>query len=363
MRWCSQIRLLFVLIGAVAMASAQTGPPDYPYLLRIEHATFQTHACALLQNDGTFHLEIERGDRTKVFEGSASPGDLLAIRNSINSAALANLSQGQIEEPLIAAHRDTLRLHIHRSDHWQGLVFESTDSQDPFRQWLRPLAQWIDGLRKFSQRELSEDAGKNNCLPAKTIALSKRGLQPGEVPVRKTQPAPLISHAANAPSVTRQSASALLYLRTFAIKSAGANQTCALIAGDGAYRFEERTQKNGSRQVATEVLAGQIAPEELKQLRQLLDEPSLAKIGHREPPGSKPLMVIGDLTEIEITRGDLVQSIVLSSGFNRRQVGFFYAGDADPGTVRPLLKFLTEHVQSRKSQRLPPTFRNDCQSP
>src|SRR5438045_4554834 len=106
-RWCFQIRLLFVLIGAVAVASAQTGPPDYPYLLRIEHATFQTHACALLRNDGNFHLEIERGERTKVFEGSASPGDLLAIRNSINSAALANLSQGQIEEPLIAAHRDT----------------------------------------------------------------------------------------------------------------------------------------------------------------------------------------------------------------------------------------------------------------
>jgi len=91
-----QIRPLLVLIGAVAVASAQTGPPDYPYLLRIEHATFQTHACALLRDDGTFHLEIERGERTKVFEGRASAGDLLAIRKSINSDSLANLSQGQI---------------------------------------------------------------------------------------------------------------------------------------------------------------------------------------------------------------------------------------------------------------------------
>ena len=357
------MRPLFVLIGAAAMASSQTDLPDYPYLLRIEHATFQTHACALLRNDGNFHLEIERGEGTKVFEGSASPGDLLAIRNSINSDSLANLTQGQIEEPLIAAHRDTLQVQIHRSDYWQDLLFESTDSQDPFRQWLQPLTRWIDGLQKFSQRELSEDAGKNNCLPAKTIALSKRGVQLGQVPVRKAHPAPLISHAANAPNLTRQPVGALLYLRTFAIKSAGANQTCALIADNGAYRFEERNQKNGKRQVATEVLAGQIAPEELKQLQQLLDDPSLAKIGHREPPGSKPLPVMGDLTEIEITRGDSVQSIVLSSGFNRRQMGFFYGGDADPGTVRPLLKFLTEHVQSRKSEKLPPTFRNDCQSP
>jgi hypothetical protein len=352
------------LFSAVAIASSQSNPSDYPYLLRLEHATFQAHSCALLQNNGNFHVESDRGDHTKVFEGTIGRSDLLAIQSNLNSNALTNLSQTQIEEPLVPSHHDTLQVHVYRTDHWQDLLFESSDSQEPLRQWLQPLVRLIDGLKKSSRRELSEDEGKNNCLPAKVIALSKRQDVKSDAPARrKADPAPLISHSAKQTAVTQPPSTALLYLRSFAMKAVGASQSCVLITEDGTYRFEERTQESSAKRVATEVIAGQIAPGELTQLQQLLSDPGLTKIGHREPPGTKPLPVMGDVTEIAITRPAGVQNIVLSSGFGRRQMGFFYGGDADPSTARPLLRFLTEHVRSRKSERLPPTFRNDCQSP
>ena len=72
---------------------------------------------------------------------------------------------------------------------------------------------------------------------------------------------------------------------------------------------------------------------------------------------------MGDMLNISIARTNGIQKIILSSGFTRRQMGFFYGGDADISIARPLLKFLSEHVENNKSGIVNPALRNDCQEP
>ena len=355
--------LLFVFI-AVSIGFAQIDSPAHPYLLRIEHSTFQAHACALLQNSGAFHLEIDSGDRTKVFEGTVRSDELIDILRDLNHDALTNLSQPQIQEPLIVTRHDELRLNVFRAEHGQDLIFESSDSQEPFSGSLQPLVRWLDGLHKLPHRELSEDAGKNNCLPPKTIGFTTRqtAAPPAQRSLSGVRATPLASQPA-APTPEPAAASALLTLHSFTVKAGGANQSCVLVIDDGRYRFEERTQKSGSREVKTQVLRGQITADELRDLQQLLSDPALAKIGHRAPPGKMVVPVMEDLLEISISRPDGMQDIVLSSGFSRRQMGFFYGGDADISTARRLLTFLGEHVENKRSGVWHSVRRNDCQAP
>src|SRR5690348_15005113 len=167
------MRGLLLLLVAVSVAFPQVNSPP-SYLLRLEHSSFESHSCALLQSTGAFHLEVDHDEQVKVFEGSVEPNQLLEIQRNLNSDPLVTLSQQKIEEPLIRTRHDELQITVFREDHWQDLLFRSSDSQQPFEQSLQPLVHWLDNLHKLPHRELSEDEGKNNCLPPKAIVLKKR---------------------------------------------------------------------------------------------------------------------------------------------------------------------------------------------
>src|SRR6476659_7949830 len=163
------------LLAALVFASSALGqayPSNSPYLLRLDHYPFEDHSCALLQSSGDFHLEIDHGDRVKVFE-----------------------------EPIIRSGRyDKLQVTVFRGDGWQDLFFRSSDSQRAFKQSLQPLAHWLDDLHKVPHRELSEDAGKNNCLPRSPIVLQIRGRPPHDEVTAKTRADVLSSNPAPQPT-------------------------------------------------------------------------------------------------------------------------------------------------------------------
>jgi|SRR5712692_6697272 len=129
---------LLVLV-AVSVASGQVRAAAYPYLLRLDHSAFEGHTCALLQTTGAFHLEVNQGDDVKVFEGTITANELIKIEADLNSTALVNLSQPQIQEPLIRTRHDELQVTTFRGEAWQDLFFQSSDSQQPFKRWLQPL--------------------------------------------------------------------------------------------------------------------------------------------------------------------------------------------------------------------------------
>lgn len=346
------------------IASGQTA--SYPYLLRLEHSNFENHACVLLQTSGAFHLEVDHGDNVKVFEGAIPSSDLKELESDLDSNPLMGLSQQQIQEPLIRTRHDELQVTVLRNDGWQDLFFRSSDSQQPFERSLQPLVRWLDNLHKLPHRELSEDEGKNNCLPPKPITLKKREADTTPAPVTSKTTAHILSsgpaaiHPQPQPSqqAQPQSAPALLRLYSFDKRSDSAHESCALVGENGIYRFEDRTQKTG-KPVNARIIAGQIKADELRLLHQLLDDPALEKIQHHEPRGGF-VNVMGGLIEITVSRPGGVQHVVLSPFFKRAGSMSFYAGDADSNVAQPLLKFLTEHVENNQAGVLDPSKRNGC---
>ncbi len=168
---------LFVVPFFALAASGQTSETTafkYPYLLHIETATFYDHSCVLLRNDGQFHLELEKGDHTKVFEGALPEDDLVQVQKLINGDQLRALTQKQIVEPSVNVQLDQLQIDVFRGDHWQDLFFLDASSRKPFDNLIAPLVRWLDALHKVPHRELSEDEGKNDCQLPKRIVLKRR---------------------------------------------------------------------------------------------------------------------------------------------------------------------------------------------
>ena len=360
----NQICFATVLFCGMAEGQLTNAVSSYPYLLRLEHSSFEGHSCALLQNTGAFHLEVTHDDDIKVFEGTIATNDLLKIESDLQSQALLDLSQQQIEEPLIRARYDQLQVTIFRSDGWQDLFFRSSDSQQPFKQWLQSLAHWLDNLHKMPHHELSEDEGKNNCLPPRVIALKRRDSDLPPQPVTSKVTANLL-YAGPAPQpqlsqpIKQQPVRTLLHVYSFEMKSESAHETCVLVTDNGQYHFEDRTQKTG-KPMNTKIMGGRIKPDELQQLHQLLDDPALAKITHHQPPGHGGVPMMGDMWDISISRPTGVQQFVLSSRFNRPDFPSFYSGDANLSTARPLLNFLSQYLESNQAAISDPASRNGC---
>lgn len=342
---------------APVLAQAQS----VPYLLRMERTSVESNDCVLLQKTGFFHLESRGRDSTKVFEGNLSVDGLRRIQRDLHDPELQALSQEQIQEPLMHAS-EFLRLDLWRDDHWQELTFRSAESQEPYRRTLQPLLRWLNDLHKLPHKELSEDAGKNNCLAPGEIALKKRSDEAPSEPVPAAganKSLPLDS--SNPAAVKPQAVPALLQLGSMSMKSHVAHQACVLVMANGFYRAEQQEQKEGSKKVETRITGGKFTPEENSELQQLLNDPAIAGIHHRKT-SHMTLPMSGEMLNLQIYRPSSVQNVVLSSTFNRRDVPFFYSGDGDIANAQPLLKFVDEHVWTAGSGRLDPSLRNDCQS-
>jgi hypothetical protein len=133
------------------------------------------------------------------------------------------------------------------------------------------------------------------------------------------------------------------------------------VSEDGKFHFENRLQKAGKR-VNTEVALGQMGAQDIQQLRQILDDPTLVKIKHREPPGGRnaPVPILGNVLELLITRPTGNQRIVLTSAFGRPGFPAFYGGDADISNAAALLKFLDEQAEKDKAATQLAVARNGC---
>lgn len=356
------VKFLAFVFVAVSIAAAQADSKSpYPYLLRISHETYDDYSCALLQTSGAFHLELEHGSGDiKVHEGKINAEDVQKIRQILDDQSLANLSQREIEEPIVRGPTEKLQLTIYRYDHWQDLFFQSVESEEPIKQPIHVLIEWLDRLQKLPHEELSEDEGKQNCLPPRTIVLKRREPQVfpevvaapplGKRSVLKVPPLAMPSAIA--------SATPMLRIASVAVGTSDARQFCALIADNGHYRFENHVQKAG-KPVSTEILAGQLNPQEVSQLRGILDSPALVNIRHREPRGSAPVPVMGNMMNLSIARPGGMQNIILSSSYGH-EFGTFYGGDADVRSARKLNDFVIERLSADKTGTLDKSTRNDC---
>lgn len=160
-----------LLVGQNPMAPAAA---NYPYLLHLETMNFDDQVCVLLRRDGQFHLEVEKRNRTRVFEGALSEAKMQELQTLINDPTLRQLTEKQIVAPTGAIMLDELHVDIFRGDHWQDLFFVDDSSRQPFEHSIAPLVRWLRALPKEPHREISEDMGKNDCQLPKKIVLRLR---------------------------------------------------------------------------------------------------------------------------------------------------------------------------------------------
>jgi hypothetical protein len=151
---------------------------DFPFLLHLETMDFVNQQCVLLQRDGHFHLEEEKGRHTKVFEGLLPEDKMRELQQMINDDQLSELTQEQIVSPPGDILLDELHVDVFRGDHWQTLFFMDVASRKPFDRSISPLVRWLAALHKEPHRELTEDEGKNDCQLPKKIVLRSRPSSP-----------------------------------------------------------------------------------------------------------------------------------------------------------------------------------------
>lgn len=339
-----------------------TPSPDFaqsnenPYLLRLLHENLNGTSCVLLQTSGAFHYENGDRDNTRVYEGEVPESQLRDVTKNLR--ALSDLSQRDIQEPLIVERHDLLQIEIYRTADVKLLRFDSAESQEPYRRSLRPLVQWMDGLRKLPHREFSEDAGKKNCLPPKQLALRIRTEAAAEEPnLSKPGNGNLATNMSAAGGGSPAQGLPLMRFSMLVRDSSGARQQCALVVNNGDYRFEQTSQKNGSKKLQIQIARGQIEPNQLADLRTLLNATALAEMHHRKPPGGMALNIMGAVIELSIARNSGMQELILTDSTHRST--FFYAGDGDISEAEPLLQFVRARMETNATTANA-SERNEC---
>lgn len=345
----------FQSYGQTASNLALSG---YPYPLRMQRWTSGTDACLLLQQTGDYHYERTSGDATAVFEGVLSPQELSEIRERIEVEELRNLAQKDIPVSLMTIGQNQLQLDVFRGDHWQDLFFRDGESQKPFAKSLLPLVKWFEALPKVPHRELSEDEGKNNCLPPKKIELSSRPPSPAPAGVDEQVSSVIAPDPAPKASGSTLTTTApippqnpfIMGFESEEISASGAHVQCVVIYSDGRYHMEKSWQKPKS-QVSSEVYEGSITVAEIQNLQHLLDDPILTKLEQTNLNDAR-LMIRGSITILTIPRnGNHTQHLLF--GDDLRAMGgpgtSFPVDGTNTRLIRPIEKWVKMEVFSTKT--------------
>jgi len=352
--------------------SSSPARDDSPYLLRMQHVTEGEDVCVLLQRNGAYHYERVLPSRAQVYEGLIPDSAIAELQPVINGDELVHLTQDMIPIQLVTYHRDEVDLNLSRGNHWQTLRFVDSDSRKPFRQSLDPLMKWLEKLPGSDHRQLSEDAGKNNCLPpqAERTDLDKR-------PASETQRSPA------RPAKSSQSG-APAYLMRIIMDQFGEGQgsrTCVVVYPGGLYHLEKSKQKYYQEGIyqpdnadtalqgktRADVFEQSLDPGSIASLRGLLDDPALANSQHSSlPVGVR--YTDADITLLDIPRDMKVQRLAFSNYFGtdgartRMNAGGIANRHIDSANdlLNPLRKWLKKNVDSGKATRLKGIAGNNC---
>ena len=173
----------------------------------------------------------DSSDEAVVYEGSISSDSLQEVLNAIGEKELLQLSQEKIPAHLMAPSLDVLDVRIRRITQWQQLRFPDQESRKPFYKALEPLLEWLDTLPTKDRTAISENEGKNNCLPphSEDVQLTRR--EETAVP-------------ASVESPPHPTSSYMLRILMDQLDPGEVRRTCAIIYPNGFYHLEKSRQRH-----------------------------------------------------------------------------------------------------------------------
>jgi hypothetical protein len=370
------VRAVWILALLVALAfpaspqSTVAAPIDnYAYLLRVQRVISHMDTCVLLRRDGGYHLERDHDESTEVYEGELSVEELSRLQAWLDDEQLRKLTREQIMTPLVSQAKDELQINIFRGDHWQDLLFLSSESRTPFHA-LTPLLEWFNDLHNAPHRTISEDAGKNNCMTPGRIVLRTRPSS-SAAPANNAQlegrnPVPPEVNRANAPdgqaALPSNPGPYLLRLLHESFDRSGVDSTCAIVYASGLYRVEHSSQVFGGK-VHAKVYQSTTGGAQRQELQQLLEDVHLKAIQMGNLPdeffqrlqaGHTSMdirFLLSDATFVWIPREKVVQNLAFASDLRvQAAIGNHYlTSDKNAKYVRPLEKWVKSELPAEKS--------------
>ena len=283
-----------------------------------------------------------------IFEGALDESGLAQLRRLLDNEELTMLRDADIASPLMVDSVDWLQLNVFRGDHWQELHFRDASSRKAFHTTIDPLISWLDAIPRFPHRELSEDAGRNNCLPPKKIELKRRaGMEPESNSTAaggQTKSEVPGGTALMAPSGPR---SFLLQMTTDNVEGGMVHRTCVVVFANGDSHREEATQQHGGS-VKTKVYERTARGAEVAELRQILSSPELKGSQHNAQPENIPVREL-ELVRVSIPRGTGVQKLSFFSYFGAlsqyRNVP--NATDHEIANLKPVQQWISAHAPTK----------------
>jgi hypothetical protein len=287
------------LCSQAAPSSQSTKEPTY--LMRLERIRKGEDVCVLLRGDGQYHLEFQTGQNVKVFEGELDPDGVRQAIHIVSLDQLFDLEQKRIPEPLLTADDDQVMLAVLRPrDTWQQLTFPDSPSRDPYRDALVPLLEWFDRIQKRKGRSLSEEAGRNSCLPPRNLEFATRtptlrapdATNSNSTSEPDTADAfPRDAHAA--PEGTSPEPTYIFRMVESEYVKGTITMSCRIVSRSGQYHFVKQSREPGSRKVRSVMRDGVLNEGQMAVLRQILRAPEL-KEPRPSPRPSGSAMLLGE---------------------------------------------------------------------
>ena len=294
--------LLFLWLFAAGWAQAQSGGPatqatSTVYLLRLEREGYLQSVCVLLEATGRYHLERHTPEKVGVFEGSVDDAELRNLIRLVSAERLFRLQQTQIPDMMLKSDNDRVMLEVHRAGYWQQLLFPDSASRASYREEMDPLLKWLDSVNRRKARQLSEEAGRNNCLPPSRPEFAKR-----------TTPAPATAAVPPAAKLEPPPPSYVLQMIDERKAHYQSEASCLLVSVSGAYHLV-RQSRGQSKGLTSTVLDGTLLSTELASLRAILDAPEMVNQPEEKETPEVILVEESYFTRLSIPRDNTVQKI------------------------------------------------------
>lgn len=327
------------------MSGARTGNSAVDgtqYLLRLERMQPDRDSCVLVGTDGQFHFERLSPTRTDILEG-VSPLELMDIvRRAVSDEELLSLTQDKVRLPLQHSLDDVF-ISIRRTAGWQNLKFLGTEGREPYRQQIDPLLKLLDMFPDAKHKALSEDAGRNNCMP------------PGDVE--------LITRTGRQSMVSQESGTFVLRIAVTNKSEYNVKNMCAVVYPEGRYHLEKWTQRHGSVFAESTVLEGRVGENALQELKALLDALDLRSRPEAAPEIDFPVWQ-ADITRLSVRRGERLQQMAFWEYVGAKSPGSVYTPPhRENGTkaIKPLRQWWVKNLEANVQGHLVDTPPSRCE--
>lgn len=345
---------LLVLLVTLSGLS-QTGGSDSPYLMRIERQTRDENVCMLVLKDSRYHLERVASGQSRVYEGTLSPTALGELAPLLNSEKIVALKQSQVDTAP-GDDVDQMMLTIPRAGGWQSLTFPSNKSRKPFKTELDALLKWLDRNKQVSNPIAG--AAPNRCVPPKENVAARGLAAPSasnpyimRMVVDHYEATGTGSALSMDKGTAGESVGGVTSAQAMDVSKFKITRTCALVYGNGRYRFEKNVREAG-KVTKSEVYRESLNQAQLDELRQLLDNPKLVALPNNVAPTL--LGREGDLITLAIARGTNLQSVGFASSGPRPasaslQDASMAALSANVGLTNPVRKWVKQNLEDNKA--------------